>query len=75
MGVFNWECPHCSQPVTMSDADIKFESESIDIRTSADDEKIALSWKAYKCPNPKCHQFTFDVEAGFGVYRLSLIHI
>lgn len=68
MGVFNWECPHCSQPVTMSDADVQTGLESINIRTAAVDEKIGLVWNAYKCPNPRCHKFTLDVDAGFGAY-------
>ena len=68
MSVFNWECPHCSQPVTMSDSDYKSSTQGIDITTSTDEEKIGLVWHAYKCPNPKCHQFTLDLQAGFGRY-------
>lgn len=63
---FNWSCPHCGQSVTMSSADVQHNSHGITIETATKDEVIRLDWKAYKCPNPNCHQFTLDIAAGFG---------
>lgn len=65
---FNWSCPHCGQSVTMSKADVQHDSLGIAIETATKDEVIRLDWKAYKCPNPNCRQFTLDIAAGFGYW-------
>jgi hypothetical protein len=65
---FNWSCPHCGQSVTMSDEDVAHSHAGLEIGTAARDEIIRLDWRAYKCPNPQCHQFTLDIAAGFGMW-------
>lgn len=62
----SWICPHCGTTATIQISDSNTGQVSVVIPTASDDQGIAISWVAIKCPSPTCQEFVLDVTASFG---------
>jgi hypothetical protein len=56
---FNWQCPFCGHHSTLSDSNYTRNQHSF-----IDGNKYgrrAVVWLSITCPNPKCHEYTFQL--------------
>ena len=59
MNSFNWTCPHCNQPTTITINDLAFGSS--DLRIDNADGHRRLVNRYIVCPNPECKKTTLEL--------------
>lgn len=60
MRPFNWTCPYCGQPSTITQVNFSQSSASIDI-SEEDYDDFGLVHRAIRCPSPSCGELTLKV--------------
>ena len=66
---YQWTCPYCGRPTTLTEHNYTFGQSRIDIEVSEHGEKIGLGYTAIACPNPTCKKLTLTVELTTGDYQ------
>lgn len=67
---FNWTCPHCNKPQTVTDGRHSFSVSSVGLQNLAEGS-LAFERTAIGCSNPECGKLTLSIRVGADIAEMA----